>query len=208
MFFRDNPVHSLFGEINEDHVEFKRAGLAVERIMYLKGNKEGIRKFILRCARNYFIACKPGQETYQDMKASFPATVKDFILFDDYKGNHVANFLLFYSSTLTATDKQIHHTIMRIKKIVPESVFDKLTNYEDYLLEKQIQSFWLNVYKLSREIKSIIKGGVTSYSVGSCFDIVFKKVDEISAHHKTVLPGYFDPEQKTASDALIEMKDK
>jgi hypothetical protein len=42
----------------------------------------------------------------------------------------------------------------------------------------------------------------------SCFDIVFKKVNDISEYHKKVLPGYFDPEQKTASDALIEMKDK
>lgn len=207
-FFRDNPVHSLFGEISKEHIEFKNANLAIERLMYLKGNKEGIKKFLCRCAKNYFIACRPGQETYQELKANFPVNVKDFILFNDYKGNRVANFLLFYSSTLTTADKQIHQNIMRIKKIVPSEVFNRLLEYEDYLLEKHIQSFWQRVYELAKEIKLIIKNEETSYSMISCFNIIFDNVNKIAGRHKMLLPGYFDIEQTTTSNSITEIKDK
>jgi len=205
-FFRDNPIHLLFGEINQEHVEYKNAKSAVEKIMYLKGDKEGIKKFLCRCAKNYFIACRPGQETYKEIKTNFPVSIKDFILFNDYKGNHVANFLLFYLPTLSAKDKQVNDLITRIKKLVPESVFNILRDYEDYLLEKHIQSYWINIYKITKKIKSIINSKGTSYGMNACFDILFKKVDVISERYKKVLPGYFDPEQETANNAIIEMK--
>ena len=207
-FFRDNPVHSLFGEIAKDHLEFKNVDMAVKRIMMLKGNKEGIRKFLLKCLRNYFDALKPGQETYSFIKSAFPRNILDFILFDDHKGNHVANFLLFYTSTLSVMDKQVHDIKARIKKSVPECVFDKFCDYENFLLEKQIQSYWLNVGKLSKEILAMRRDGRTSYMLESCYDQVFDKIDVMYRCFKVVLPGYFDPGQKTASDALLGLMDR
>jgi hypothetical protein len=62
---------------------------------------------------------------------------------------------------------------------------------------------------LTLKIKSIIKSEKTSYSLESCFKIVFDKIDKISEHYKKVLPGYFDPyEGQTASDAITEICDK
>jgi len=209
-FFRVYKKHELFGTINKDHLQLKKTDAVIEKIMFLSKtkNKAGIEKFIFRCARNYFDALMPGKETYQDIKASFPVSVKSFLLHRNRDGTFVANFLMYYFATLTEKDMEINQAKSRVKKSVPESVFNDLLNYETYVLENQIQSYWLNVNKLVKEIKSIIKNEETSYSMESCFDIVFKKVNDISAHHKKVLPGYFDPEQKTASDAIIEIRDK
>jgi hypothetical protein len=208
-FFRNTPIHSLFGKINKKHLKFKNTELAVKRIISLKGNKEGIRKFLLRCAKNYFIALQPGMETYQFIKSSFPKTIADFILYaDNQKGIYVANFLLFYSSTLSSKDSEIYSTIYKIKELVPANVFNSLCVYEECLLEQHIYPYWQKVYELTKEIKSIINSKGTSYHIESCFDIVFEKVDSISLYHKKLLPGYFDPDKKTANDALIEIKDK
>ena len=207
-FFRDNSACTLFGDINENYLELKNVGRAIERIKILKGNQNGIRKFLLKCAKNYFTAIQPGQETYQKLKSSFPVAVRDFILFDDYKGNRIANFLLYYSSAICVKDRQMYETKHRIEESVPQSIYDLLCDYEDYVLEHHIHSYWFNVGKLVKEIKFIIDKGGTSYSMASCFDIVFKKVDDISSYHKKMLPGYFDPEQTTTSDALIEIQDK
>lgn len=208
-FFRNNPVHALFGGIDKKYLEFKNAKLAVERIMYLKGSKDGIRKFLLKCAGNYFDALIPGQDTYQFIKSSFPTTVKSFLLHENTQnGNKIANFLLFYSSTVSLKDKQVHDIKTKIKETVHQSVFATLCNYENCMLENQIQSYWFNVNKLVKEIRFIIKNRETSHFMESCFDNVFKKVNAVSAHYKKVLPGYFDPDMQTAGDGLTEMKDK
>jgi len=210
-FFRDHKRYDLFGTINKEHLEFKNVELAIDKLLFLirNRNKAGIETFLTKCAKNYFEALKPGRETYQDIKASFPVSIKSFFLHINRDGTFVANFLMYYYSTLSEKDLQLNHAIMRVKNIVPESVFDRLLDYETYVLENQIFSFWLNVKKLTLKIKSIIKDRKTSYSLVSCFDIVFGKVDKISEYYKKVLPGYFDPyEGQTASDAINEIWDK
>lgn len=209
-FFRQYKRHEIFGTINKEHLQFKNVDTAVDRLLFLikEKNKEGIERFLYRCARNYFEALKPGMETYYFIKSSFPVNVKSFILHTNRDGSYTVNFLMYYFSTLSEKDKNIDLSKDKIKKTVSGFVYTKLLDYENYLLESQIQSFWLNVNKLIKEIKFIINSEGTSYSMAACFDILFKKVDEISNYHKKVLPGYFDPEQKTASDAIMEMKDK
>jgi len=210
-FFRDYKRYDLFGTINKEHLEFKNVELAIDKLLFLirNRNKTGIETFLIRCARNYFEALKPGRETYQDIKASFPVNIKSFFLHINRDGTFVANFLMYYYSTLSEKDLQLNRAVMRVKNIVPESVFDRLLDYETYVLENQIFSFWLNVKKLTLKIKSIIKDRKTSYTMASCFDIVFSKVDKISEYYKKVLPGYFDPyEGQTASDAINELWDK
>ena len=210
-YFRNYKRHEIFGTINAEHLQFKNVEIAVDKLLFLikDKNKIGIEKYLFRCLRNYFEALKPGRETYQDIKASFPVSVKSFLLHVNRDGTFVANFIMYYFSTLTEKDMKVNQAIIKVKNIVPESVFNKLLDYENYILENQIFSFWLNVRKLTLKIKAIIKEKKTSYSITSCFDIVFSKVDKIAEHYKKVLPGYFDPyEGQTASDAIIELQDK
>jgi len=210
-FFRDYKRYDLFGTINKEYLAFKNVEVAIDKLLFLikHNNKSGIESFIFKCAKNYFDALKPGRETYRDIKSSFPVNIKSFFLHTNRDGTHVANFLMFYFSTLSEKDLQLNQAINRVKNIVPESVFDRLLDYETYVLENQIFSYWLNIKKLALKIKSIINDKKTSYSMSSCFDIVFDRVDKVSEYHNKVLPGYFDPyEGQTASDAINLLFDK
>ena len=210
-FFREYKRHTLFGNIKKEYLEFKNVEPAIDKLLFLSRNrnKAGIETFLLRCARNYFEALKPGMETHHKIKAAFPVNIKSFFLHINRDGTFVANFLMFYSSTLSEKDLQLNRAVIKVKNIVPESVFDRLLDYETYVLENQIFSFWLNVKKLTLKIQSIIKNKKTSYSMASCFDIVFDRVTKIAEHHKKVLPGYFDCYNgQTASDAINEIQDK
>ena len=210
-FFRRYYPSGLFGAINKDFLQLKNIDMAIERLTILMktGNKYGIEKFIFKCARNFFEALKPGKETYQSVKGRFPISVHHFLLQPYQNGKEfVANFLMYYSSTLTETDMKTDMAVLRVKKIVPESVFDKLLDYETYLLEHHISAFWMNIHKLAKEITGIKNRNETSYPVVSCFDIVFKKVDDVSERYHKVLPGYFNIEKSTVTDALVEIKNK
>ena len=206
-FWRDNM--SLFADMPEEFLEFKQVEKAKKKLMALKGNKEGIKEFLLRCVKNYIEAVQPGMETYKKIKSSFPATIKDFLLFDDYKGNTVANFLIYYMDTLRAVDQNVNDIISRINKAgIPGDVLNKMSEYSDELTDSQQLSYWLNVYRLVKEVKSIIKNKETSYSIGTCFDIIFQKVDAVAAYHKELKPGYFDFAQITSGGALKELRNK
>jgi hypothetical protein len=149
-------------------------------------------------------------DTYKQIKASFPVNIKDFILFNDTKGNLIPNFLLYYSETLNVVDRMITDSIERINKMnLPGDIYDKIDEYANGISDGQYQSYWLNIERLAKEIKSIIKGGGTSYTMSGCFDIVFKKVDAVIDYYKSIQAGYFDPYNgNTTPAALRELRNK
>jgi hypothetical protein len=204
-FWRDHV--NLFGNIPESVLRFKNTDRAVERAKLLQGDKDHLRKFILKCVDNYFIAIQPGMDTYRDVKSSFPKNIQDFFFSNDYQCQGVANFLLYYSSTLTAKDLNIEDRYNQVADIVGDGkTLEKLLDYTDLILPAQYLSFWLNVYRMCKEIKTLIRTDRTSYDMDFCFTIIFDNVDKLYERYGTIKAGYFDPKQSTGISSLVEMR--
>ena len=198
----------LFSSIRKDLLDFYLVPDAIKELKSLKGNQEGVRGFLLTCAQNYFKALSPGNNTFNKVKAGFPANIEHFFYFDDFHGTVAANFLLFYADITSVRDLKLQNIAAKIETALPQSALIAFYKYMDMMPDSMIESYQYNVWRLIRRVRQLIKLGKSSYFFESCMDIAFAHVDKRIAQWDSIKAGYFDPDQQTMTEALKEMADK
>jgi len=212
LFLRQAGSTDLAGAIRESYRHDKQFDMAKRRFAYISQtlkSRKSLRAFILRCVRNYFVACKEGEDTYRDVKKGYPITLEGFFL---HKGNGlpVANFLFFYVKTLSADNQLINDRAAAIGKVLGDRLTGKIEEYEMELgdSETKAKSFYINLGRLVKYTQGLIESNKTSYSIYSCFDMMFEKVDAQKKKWNTINPGYFLPTSQTIQSVMREIINK
>lgn len=214
VFFRINGFE-LSGNVRDDIKKRKGYGHAkrrLDQIAKLKGTgerKAALRGFMLRCAKNFFEALKPGMDTYANVKRGYPKSVSEFILRDAGSGLPVANFLLHYDPPQDVHEVTIDRYVKKIKGRMGGRFLEKVFEYDSSMgSSKDALRFYQNIWDLVEGFQELREKGETSYWPESCFDFVFAGADEKRRQHKVVHPGYFGWGSKTVQAALRHIRDK
>ena len=202
----------LFESLPDSVKELKKVDKVMKRVAMLRGDKELIKTFLLRCVENYFKALQPGMDTYYSIKKSFPTSIKNFLLFVSCDGKLTANFMLYYFGNIKATEQAGHDICVKIQKKYPD-IYNTLENIADHVRgyneqAKVYQAYWLNANRLIKYFNELKEDELTSYSLASCFDFVIdnlqKRIDGIG-HLEAGMLGL---DSVTIRSALKEIKDK
>jgi len=202
----------LFAALPGHVLEARRVDFVIKRVKQLKGNKEGIRGLLVRCAKNYFAALSPGQDVPEYLKKYYPKTVEHFLLEDNGMGSVKAHFMMFYFPPDSAKQQALENSIARIQEKsmkvyeMAAGYTEKITNYDVGI--KTREGYWANIGKLYKEFERLRAKNKTSYSIISCFDFVFKYADVVYSCFGSAYKGHFDIGSATVARAMKEIVNK
>ncbi|MDR1627244.1 MAG: hypothetical protein LBR79_00535 [Oscillospiraceae bacterium] len=202
----------LFKTIPDHVLEARCINLVIKRVRQLENNREAIKGFMWRCAKNYFMALLPGADAPDYIKKGYPKTIDNFLLQSDLTGNANANFMLFYFAPDSADQQLVENIITKMQnksmQIFSMAVdyADKINHYDDDV--KIRKAYWSNINKLYNTFGQLRNESKTTYLMQACFDAVFRQADELYEKYGGVNKGSFDLNSLTIKNVMREIKDK